>query len=320
MVRQRLLEAILASATDYAIVAMDLDGLVTVWNAGAERILGWTEAEMLGKPGAIFFTPEDREDGVPHREMEAAIKCGRGSDERWHLRKDGSRFWASGEMLPLLDELKTPLGFLKVLRDRTEQRLSEERQRLLMGELAHRVKNTLAVVQAIAGQTLRGAGSLAEAREAFNSRMMAISRAHDTLMQGSWTEASLRTLVEGAALVHGGEQAARFDIQGHDVTLGPKAALSFALVLHEMGTNAIKYGALSNDEGRVHINWSVHEGALRFVWEEMGGPPVVPVTREGFGTRLIAHSFGADTNLKVSYPPTGAVLTLDASMTSLQKT
>ena len=127
--RTRLLEALLDSATDYAIIAMDLDGLVTSWNEGARRILGWTEEEMIGQPASVFFTLEDRQKGTPLAEMQSALDHGRGNDERWHQKKDGTCFWASGEMMPLKDENGTPQGFLKILRDRTDQRQAAEAQR-----------------------------------------------------------------------------------------------------------------------------------------------------------------------------------------------
>ena len=117
---------ILDSAVDYAFIALDLDGLVTEWNEGAGRILGWTEVEMLGRSAALFFTEEDRQAGIPEAEMGAALREGRGIDERWHQRKDGSRFWANGEMMPLRDEAGAVQGFIKVLRDRTEQHLAGE--------------------------------------------------------------------------------------------------------------------------------------------------------------------------------------------------
>ncbi|KQT54064.1 PAS domain S-box protein [Methylobacterium sp. Leaf456] len=122
-------QAILESAVDYAIIAMDLTGLVTSWSPGAERILGWTEEEMRGRHAHVFFTEEDTKAGIPEREMGAALMHGRGTDERWHLRQDGTTFWANGEMMPLLDEDGRPEGFIKILRDRTEQCLAAERQR-----------------------------------------------------------------------------------------------------------------------------------------------------------------------------------------------
>ena len=120
---------ILDSALDYAIVTMDLHGDVTSWNSGAEAILGWSEAEMRGKPADIFFTREDVAAGIPEREMESARELGRGNDERWHVRKDGRRFFGAGEMMPLRSEAGAHVGYLKILRDRTRQRETDERSR-----------------------------------------------------------------------------------------------------------------------------------------------------------------------------------------------
>ncbi len=121
-------QAIVESAVDFAIVATDRSGLVTAWNTGAERTLGWSAGEMIGETLDRFFTPEDRAGGRPQIEMQEASATGRASDERWHMRRDGSRFWASGEMLALRDRDGAPLGFVKILRDRTEQRLASEKQ------------------------------------------------------------------------------------------------------------------------------------------------------------------------------------------------
>lgn len=119
--RKRLYQSILESAVDFAIIAMDADGLVVEWNTGAERILGWSSEEICGQPADRFFTPEDRAADRPEFEMRTALAEGRANDERWHLKKDGSRFWANGEMMPLRAENGTHLGYVKILRDRTEQ-------------------------------------------------------------------------------------------------------------------------------------------------------------------------------------------------------
>jgi PAS domain S-box-containing protein len=129
-VRERFLEALLESAVDFAIVATDADGRVTEWNAGAERILGWSAEEMRSEVADRFFTPEDRAEGRPGAEMRRALETGRANDERWHVRRDGSRFWASGEMMPLRSEDGAHLGFLKILRDGTGQRQAAEAQRV----------------------------------------------------------------------------------------------------------------------------------------------------------------------------------------------
>ena len=121
------LRAILESSTDYAIVATDLSGHVTSWNEGARRIMGWTESEMLGERVHRFFTPEDVKNGQPDREMDGVIENGRATDERWHVRSDGSRFWASGMLTPLVTDGNLHVGYVKVLRDLTAQKEAEER-------------------------------------------------------------------------------------------------------------------------------------------------------------------------------------------------
>jgi PAS domain S-box-containing protein len=127
----RLYRQIVASAVDYAIIATDLQGLIVSWSEGARRLLGWSEAEMLGQPLDRFFTPEDRAGGVPQREMEGARRTGRAADERWHLKRSGERFWASGELMPLRDETAAMTGFVKIVRDRTQHQLADAKLRQL---------------------------------------------------------------------------------------------------------------------------------------------------------------------------------------------
>ncbi|WP_413708557.1 PAS domain S-box protein [Rhizobium sp. Rhizsp82] len=138
-------KAVFDSATDYAIIVMDRAGLVTDWNEGAIRILGWERSEAVGRDGSFFFTPEDREAGIPDQEMQSALESGHGMDERWHLRKGGERFWANGELMPLTAEDGSLQGYLKILRVQTSERLQEDQKQLLLEEMAHRVKNSFAV-------------------------------------------------------------------------------------------------------------------------------------------------------------------------------
>ncbi len=121
-----LCRMIIESAKDFAIFTLDLDGNVTSWNSGAELIIGYTEEEILGQDGAVIFTLDDKEQAMPEKEIQEALTKGRAVDERWHLRKDGSKFWADGLMMPLQNHLGLPQGFLKIIRDRTEYRLIKE--------------------------------------------------------------------------------------------------------------------------------------------------------------------------------------------------
>jgi PAS domain S-box-containing protein len=314
--RERFLESIVQSALDYAIISMDLDGLVTSWNEGAHKILGWTADEMIGKPATAFFTEEDRERGVPQTEMTAALTKGRGNDERWHLREDGTRFWASGEMMALKVDDKV-VGFIKILRDRTG-----ERQRLLMHELGHRMKNTLSVVQSIVTQSMRNAASLEDAKEKLLSRIAAYSTAHEILLQKQWLSATLRNVVEAAKSAIGWEASERIRSSGDDVVLGPQAALSISLVLHELLTNACKYGALSNETGYVDIAWSVERRAsvenLSLSWQEFGGPRVSAPSRSGFGSRLIETSLRAYGEVNVAYESDGLIVKSEMRLSTLQ--
>ncbi|WP_062210669.1 PAS domain S-box protein [Aureimonas sp. AU12] len=542
--REALHRQIVDSAIDFAIITFDLDGLVTSWNIGAERILGWTEEEMRGKPARLFFIPEDADEGVPEREMRTARQAGRGADERWHQRKDESRFFASGEIMLLRDADERHVGYLKILRDRTKQRLDAERQRadaefmrsvlaasddcikvldldanltfmseggqrvmevsdfnaivgcpwpdfwqnegnaaakaaletaraggvgrfqgiadtmkgntrtwdvqvtaipgpdgkpekllsvsrdvsqtreaqtllarsqarlnLALGaagmigtwewdletdlvhadehfariyrvdparaaegapladytrnfhpddmpafevelarlfdgasdfsseyrvfqddgsvrwllargklvrdaagkpirfsgaavditdrkrteeqrdelaqEVAHRMKNTLAMVQAIVSQTLRSAPTLPDAAQAIGGRLGALSLAQDILFRTSWEEAEIHDVVEGALRPHRPDDE-QIRVSGPSLTLTAQQALGLSLALHELCTNAVKYGAMSTPQGRVDVSWTLSpEGAFAFDWSESGGPSVIPRTRSGFGSRLM---------------------------------
>jgi PAS domain S-box-containing protein len=185
-------------------------------------------------------------------------------------------------------------GVAITLTDITERKSADARQRLLVNELNHRVKNSLATVQAIAAQSLRGPGVSPEARERFTARLMALARANDVLVQEAWSGASLATLAMEMAGPHGGGE--RIAISGPEVHLAPQTATAMALGLHELATNAAKYGALSMADGRVSLSWTVDGEAearrLRLTWRETGGPPASSPGPPGFGSRLIERGLG----------------------------
>jgi two-component sensor histidine kinase len=194
--------------------------------------------------------------------------------------------------------------------ERRERKLAEERMRLLVAELSHRVKNTLATVAAIARLTVRQSDSLQAFDVAFSRRLQALSQAHSLIFQANWGETELREVVEQALNPFRRAAETSIQIAGEDLKLQPKAALALTLMLHELATNAAKYGALSEDAGRVDVSWSLLAGepaAIRLNWREQGGPPVTPPPRKGFGHTLIERSarYELDGAARLSFPPDG---------------
>jgi PAS domain S-box-containing protein len=197
-----------------------------------------------------------------------------------------------------------------------ERKRTEEHQELLIGELNHRVKNMLTIVQSLAAQTFKGAAP--SARQAFDSRLAALAASHDMLTAKNWESASIREIIGKAARGCGAERE-RVRLDGPDLRLDPKTALSLSLALHELCTNAVKYGAFSNDSGIISISWSTlgTPGAgFRLVWEEHGGPPVSPPQTRGFGSRVIERALAAELGGKawLEFPPAGVRCILEAPL------
>jgi two-component sensor histidine kinase len=203
--------------------------------------------------------------------------------------------------------------------DITERDEAERGRELLVAELNHRVKNTLAIVQAIAHQTFRSAISPAEARKSFEGRLTTLSAAHNLLTQTNWERVSLKELAN-LTLGGNGTNANRISLTGPNILLPPKDAVSIAMALHELCTNAVKYGALSNDEGRITVTWSQpnrNGDHLELRWEESGGPPVVPPTHRGFGSLLLERTLAQDLEgeVKIEFRPEGLVCSIVAPLT-----
>jgi CHASE1-domain containing sensor protein/two-component sensor histidine kinase len=196
---------------------------------------------------------------------------------------------------------------------------SEAHLKLLVNELNHRVKNTLATVQSLIWQTLRSADLDDQVRRRLDARIMALSAAHNVLTRENWDSAALRDIVDEALAPFRGATAGRLSVEGPPLRVAPKAALAIAMALHELATNAIKYGALSNDAGQVELRWEpVGDDRLRLTWCERGGPPVTPPSRQGFGGRLIerglAHDLGG--SVRIDYDPAGVICVADAIRTA----
>jgi two-component sensor histidine kinase len=198
-----------------------------------------------------------------------------------------------------------------------ERRRVEKHQDLLLAELNHRVKNTLAIVLSIATQTLRHADTAETFRAGFEARIMALAEAHNLLTESNWEGASLRAMIERVLTPYRGVGEPRYILAGtKDIQIGPRMAVALVMALNELATNAAKYGALSDEKGQVNVSWAIAEGGepgyLRVKWAEIGGPPVNPPERKGFGSRLI-RSLSEDEAGKVEmeFAPTGLVCTFD---------
>jgi PAS domain S-box-containing protein len=318
---RRLREII--DALPAAVYTTDADGRVTHFNPAAVEFSG--RVPELGSDRWCvswrLYHPDGRP--MPHDEcpMAIALKEGRAvrGAEAILERPDGTRSWFMPFPTPLRDAEGRVVGGINMLVDITERKASEDRQLLLMRELAHRGKNLLAVVQAIASRSLSGPRSLAEARDALVKRIQALARSQTLLVEGAFEGASVAEILR---LEFDGFSD-RVKASGPDMMLGPKLAQSFALLVHELATNATKYGALSKADGRIHVTWSVErresEERFKFQWIERGGPRVRKPTRQGFGRVLIervaAQEFNAEP--RISFDPEGLSYEIDAPLPAI---
>jgi PAS domain S-box-containing protein len=311
---------ILESSTD-CIKVLDADARLRFMSPGGMEVM---EVEDFGAIEGCDW--RDFWSGPDHEQAREAVRtalAGGNARFRGHTpTMKGRPRWWDVSVTPILGHDGSVDKLLSVSRDITETKQAEEHQRLLIHELNHRVKNTLATVQSIVGQTLRNAETLDEAQVAFEARLFALSRAHDVLTRENWEGASLRTIVTEAIAPYSNAREDRLHVTGPDVRLSPRIALALAMALQELTTNAVKYGALSNDAGEIRIQWMLDRTkalpCLHLRWEESGGPPVQPPKRRGFGTRLIERSLALDLggDVRIEFAPTGVVCTVDAPLMS----
>ena len=211
---------------------------------------------------------------------------------------------------PLYDGAGAMVGAVNMLVDISERKHAELRQKALLDELNHRVKNTLATVQSLAAQTIRGAGVPHDVREAFEARLLALSRAHNHLTREQWGSADLKSLADEIFAPYSDGAGDRVRLEGGSVKLAPRAALMLAMVLHELATNAAKYGALSTVKGALAVSWTVVESGghrLCIDWRESGGPPVQEPKSRGFGTRLVERGISGELkgSAEIAFAPGG---------------
>ncbi|WP_165322051.1 response regulator [Rhizorhabdus phycosphaerae] len=289
-----------------AVVEIDPDLRIVTWAKGAERLFGYAADDMLGLllHQAPFLPEEDRATFVSS--MQRLLE-GENSEMQEHrfLRADGALRAGEWYCSTVAGSRGRALsGMLQIL-DVTERQRAMETQRLLVGELNHRVKNSLATVQAIASQSFRHAEDVAQFRDAFTGRIKSLAAAHSLLSTATWERASLRRLITDQFEI-GAVTADRFHMDGPSLDLTPELALRFALVLHELATNAHKYGAFSNDSGHVSLAWRVESDVVLLDWCETGGPTVAPFDKRGFGTTLIQSSLTSEGGrAEMEYRPEG---------------
>lgn len=295
----------------------DFDTGAMEWDGRGREIAGLPEeGEVVGDAPLRRIHAEDRE-RVEAR-MARAIERGEPLDVEYRVtRDDGTvrHVHATGAFRRAGDG---PILGTGLVRDVTEIKRAEAERELLIGELNHRVKNMLTVVQSVARQTRRGAASVEAYAEAFERRLHALSGAYGLLTQSRWTGSSLGDLARAALASFLPEGDGRLRLDGPQVTLSPSATLSFAMALHELGTNAVKHGALSTPEGRVEVEWRIEDGedgagALHLEWRERGGPRVSPPTHQGFGSRLLERGVARelDGTVALDHREEGLVCVMD---------
>ena len=294
----RRLEAVLNNAS-VAIFLMDDRQQCVYMNRAAEHLTGFMLEEVLALDKPLHdIIHHTYPDGRPFPLHECAIdrafpEHNQTQGEEIFVHKDGSFYPVGFTASPIRDDASNTIGTIIEVRDISDEKAAAERQRLLVNELNHRVKNTLATVQAVAWQTFKQVDP--EALEKFTGRLAVLSKAHSVLTDASWHKATVNEIVSAAVAPF---DPSRFLLEGTPCDIHPKGAVSLAMVLHELATNAVKYGSLSVASGKVEVRWTCAKEddhlKIEMTWEESGGPPVSSPKRQGFGTRLIERQIGLE--------------------------
>jgi PAS domain S-box-containing protein len=289
-----------------AMLVRHVGGRIVLWNRGCEELFGYTKSQVLAQSSFDLLRPRNID---PPQEFDDALQAtGSWTGEIQYTASDGLDVWVDSrqELIKIGDRNLV----LETSRDITERRQADEVRSLLVAELNHRVKNTLAVVQSIASQAARTSPTPAKFVTSFNGRLQALASAHNVLSEVAWSGAPIIDLIKSQISAMGAE-GDRIACSGEPVDLQPQTALQLALILHELAANALQHGALSTPGGRIAISWRIIEGPPRSVelsWREMGGPPVLEPQRRGFGLTLIERSRSLP-NLKttMTFEPDGVV-------------
>ena len=304
----------LLDALPAAIYTTDAKGRVTFFNEAAVELSGrrpvlgsdeWCISSRLYSPGGAPIAHQD----CP---MAVALRTGkpvRGT-EKIVERPDGSRVPVLPYPTPLHDAEGQMIGAVNMLVDITERRQAEQQKTLLLRELAHRVNNTFAVILAITQQSLRAAPSAEGFAETLTGRLQALAQAHNLLLAKNWTGAELGELAKGQLAPFSPEGGDRLKIDGPKAMLGPTQVIALGIVLHELGTNAAKYGALSVEGGEVELSWMLHPDRVSLTWAERNGPPVMPPSHKGLGSKLIERGL-PDASIDWRFLPDGVICAIE---------
>lgn len=286
------------------------DSFLSLTGYGREEVLGHSFHELIGRgtdPDALA-------------QVQAAFTGSPDTDPEIHYcRKDGNDLWLSVLIVPVRDENGKIVQHFISFVDLTKHKREQAQSKMLIDELNHRVKNTLATVQSIVSKALRSSRDVDAIREAIESRLFALSRSHDLLTRVQWESAGLHDVVTDALEPFGisDGRAERFVINGPNVRFPPKAALALGIAFNELATNAVKYGAFSDEAGCIIVSWTIEPGPggdrLLLHWREEGGPPVTPPSRKGFGSQVIERGLAYELGGKVrlDYRSEGLVCTID---------
>lgn len=314
--------AAIIDGSDDAIVSKNLDGIIQTWNDGAARLFGYAAGEVIGKPITILIPP-DRIDEEPM--ILAQIQAGKRVDhfETKRRRKDGSLVDISLTISPIRSERGVIVGASKIARDVTERLRAQEQQKMLMGEMQHRVKNLFSLAQAIVSISAKSSHSQTDIVADVKARLSSLARAHDLMLVDRTTaehhdqQVGLLRLIK--TVLEPYSDGDRISIAGEDCRVGQKTAPNLTLLLHELATNAAKYGSLSADDGRLAIDLSLAQNVVRILWTETGGPEPSLERSPGFGSRLergLASALG--TTVDREWKPTGLVASISISKETLR--
>ncbi|MEQ1669338.1 MAG: PAS domain S-box protein [Hyphomicrobium sp.] len=292
-----------------AIIVRSLSKGVMLWNRGCVELYGYTKDEVIGRDAHVLLKTEN---ALSREDLEHLLQSdGTWSGELARTSKDGTRVWVDSRKQVI--QLGSEFVVLESDRDITERHRADEVRNLLVAELHHRVKNTLAIVQSLASQTARNSRTVADFVAGFSGRLQSLASAHNVLTDTNWSGALIRDVVRVQIEVIAGDMT-KVDLSGPHIYVPPQAALQLTLILHELATNATKHGALSQPGGRIGVTWQHVPGntdEVRLVWRELGGPRVEKPSRQGFGLSLIERSGRLPhLNANMTFEDSGVVCTV----------